>query len=349
MARKRHKRTHIRLSSSSCGASLPGRSTSKLLTLTCAEKLSFSFDSCFSLKQNKKKTEKPKLDFYTYSQLGVDTNHLGNFRAQSGYSSDTRKRPRESTGQRFEANFQSCLSLLLNLDQQRKKKTKHLFFFPGFFLPPLFFFLTVWGFQMQKDFTLSWHTLQRVGWGLKHPWKCRVANGCSSKVSHSTFRHPEPAKLPRHFNCSDSNEPIFNFCSALSSQFEASNNQTCRQASAHCRSSGRESPQSGHGHRGKGRAMVFAHWPGFGCLCVDSFPGMQSWAMSWWTSRGEAAHTDTTVLRAPGCHAVLYRTVVAGVPHWQAGTTRQGLTAGRDHTALGALMNTSLQLVIHPG
>lgn len=129
MSRKRHKRTHIRLSSSSCGASLPGRSTSKLLTLTCAEKLSFSFDSCFSLKQNKKKkTEKPKLDFYTYSQLGVDTNHLGNFRAQSGYSSDTRKRPRESTGQRFEANFQSCLSLLLNLDQQRKKKTKHLFF-----------------------------------------------------------------------------------------------------------------------------------------------------------------------------------------------------------------------------
>lgn len=109
-----------------------------------------------------------------------------------------------------------------------------------------------------------------------------------------------------------------------------------------------ESPESGRGH-GEGRATVFAHWPGFGCLCVDSFPGMQSWAMSWWTSRGEAAHTDTTVLRAPGCHAVLYRTVVAGVPHWQAGTTRQGLTAGRDHTALGALMNTSLRLVIHPG
>lgn len=79
--------------------------------------------------------------------------------------------------------------------------------------------------------------------------------------------------------------------------------------------------------------MVFAHWPGFGCLCADSFPGMQSWAMSWWTSRGEVAHTDTTVRRAPGCHAVLYRTVVAGFPasrqgphgrdSQQAGTTRR--------------------------
>lgn len=79
--------------------------------------------------------------------------------------------------------------------------------------------------------------------------------------------------------------------------------------------------------------MVFAHWPGFGCLCADSFPGMQSWAMSWWTSQGEVAHTDTTVHRAPGCHAVLYRTVVAGFPagrqgpqgrdSQQAGTTRR--------------------------
>lgn len=79
--------------------------------------------------------------------------------------------------------------------------------------------------------------------------------------------------------------------------------------------------------------MVFAHWLGFGCLCADSFPGMQSWAMSWWTSRGEVAHTDTTVRRAPGCHAVLYRTVVAGFPairqgphgrdSQQAGTTRR--------------------------
>lgn len=137
----------------------------------------------------------------------------------------------------------------------------------------------------------------------------------------------------RHFNCSDSNEPIFNFCSALSSQFEASNNQTCRQASAHCRSSGRESPQSGHGHGGEGGAMVFAHWPGFGCLCVDSFPGMQSWAMSWWTSRGEAAHTDTTVLRAPAatlcCIGQWWRgSLLAGRDH------TAGLTAGRDHTVL---------------
>lgn len=77
-----------------------GVQDSKLLTLTCAEKLSFSFDSCFSLKQTNKNNnnKNPKLDFYTYSQLGVDTNHLGSFRAQSGYSSDTRKRLRESMG-----------------------------------------------------------------------------------------------------------------------------------------------------------------------------------------------------------------------------------------------------------
>lgn len=47
------------------------------------------------------------------------------------------------------------------------------------------------------------------------------------------------------------NELIVNLCSALTPQCEASNNQTCRQASARRRASGRESPQSGHGHGGR--------------------------------------------------------------------------------------------------
>lgn len=127
----------------------------------------------------------------------------------------------------------------------------------------------------------------------------------------------------RHFNCNDPSEPIFNFCSALSSQFEVSNNQMCRQASAHCRSSGRESPQSGRGH-GKGRAMVSTHWPGFGCLCVSSFPGTQSRVKTWWTCWGEVAHTDTTVCRASHCRTVLYRTVVVGFPTGRQTHSRQG-------------------------
>lgn len=48
-----------------------GVQDSKLLTLTCAEKLSFSFDSCFSLKQNKKK--KPKRQNWTF----IHTHCLG--------------------------------------------------------------------------------------------------------------------------------------------------------------------------------------------------------------------------------------------------------------------------------
>lgn len=165
---------------------------------------------------------------------------------------------------------------------------------------------------------------------------------CSSQVSPSAFGHLEPAELLRHFSCDGPNEPIVNLCSAPSPQCEASNNQTRRQATAHCRASGRESPQSGHGHGGEGRAMVSAHWPGVGRLCVSSFPGTQSWVTSWWTCRGEVAHTDTTVCRARHWHTVLCRTVVLGLP------TGSRLTGGRDHTALGALKNTSLRLVTHP-
>lgn len=143
----------------------------------------------------------------------------------------------------------------------------------------------------------------------------------------------------RHFNCNDPSEPIFNFCSALSSQFEVSNNQMCRQASAHCRSSGRESPQSGRGH-GKGRAMVSTHWPGFECLCVSSFPGTQSRVKTWWTCWGEVAQQFAGLPTAALCCT----------GQWWWGSPLAGrLTAGRDHTVLDALMKTSLRLVIHPG
>lgn len=149
----------------------------------------------------------------------------------------------------------------------------------------------------------------------------------------------------RHFNCSDSNEPILNFCSALSSQFEASNNQTCRQASAHCRSSGRESPvwtwtrggRRSHGVRPLAgiRVLVRRFLPRdaeLGDELVDK-PG-----------RGGTHRHNSS--QGSGSHAVLYRTVVAGFP-----TGRQG-PHGRTHSRQGphgALMNTSLRLVIHPG
>lgn len=95
-----------------------------------------------------------------------------------------------------------------------------------------------------------------------------------------------------------------------------------------------ESPESGRGH-GEGRATVFAHWPGFGCLCVDSFPGMQSWAMSWWTSR-ERRHTQTQQFSGlPAatlcCIGQWWRGFPTGRqgPHgrdsWQAGTTRRSV------------------------
>lgn len=106
-----------------------GVQDSKLLTLTCAEKLSFSFDSCFSLKQNKKKNQKDKTGLLYILTAWGGYKPLGQFQSPERLFLRHQEEPRESMGQRFEANFQSCLSLLLNSDQQRKKKTKHLFFF----------------------------------------------------------------------------------------------------------------------------------------------------------------------------------------------------------------------------
>lgn len=167
---------------------------------------------------------------------------------------------------------------------------------------------------------------------------------CSSKVSHSTFGHPEPAKLPKTLQWL--NEPIFNFCSALSSQFEASNNQTCRQASAHCPSSGRESPQSGHRRRGK--AEPWCSPTGRDSGACAQIPSQGCRAGRWVGGQaGERWHTQTQQF------AGLPAATLCCIGQWWQGSP----LAGRDHTAgthsrqgpHGALMNTSLQLVIHPG
>lgn len=73
----------------------------------------------------------------------------------------------------------------------------------------------------------------------------------------------------------------------------------------------------------EGRAVVSAHWPGIRCLCVSSFPGTQSWVMSWWTCR-ERRHTQTQQFAGLPAATLLYRTVVVGFPIGRQTHSRQG-------------------------
>lgn len=82
----------------------------------------------------------------------------------------------------------------------------------------------------------------------------------------------------RHFDCNDPNETIFNFCSALSSQFEASNNQMvslCKAGKCALPSQWARVSTDCTWTHGEGEAVVSVHWLGFGCLCASSFPGME--------------------------------------------------------------------------
>lgn len=112
----------------------------------------------------------------------------------------------------------------------------------------------------------------------------------------------------------------------------------CRQASAHCRSSGRESPQSEHGHGGR-QSHGVRPLAGIQVLVRKFLPRDVELGDELWTCRGEAAHTDTTVRRLPAA-------TLRCTGQWWWGSPLAGrLTAGRDNTVLGALMNTSLRLV----
>lgn len=151
-----------------------GVQDTKQLTLTCAKELSFPFDSWFSLKTKQNRA---------FIQLGVDTSHSCNFRAQGGYSLDIREGQRTNIrGRVSRLTFKVVCHLLLHLYQQRnfkkeKGKKKKTLFLSWLLFASFVLFLTVWGFQMHKDFTLSWHFFKELAlWGLEHSWKCRIAN-----------------------------------------------------------------------------------------------------------------------------------------------------------------------------
>lgn len=223
--------------------------------------------------------------------------------------------------------------ITFKLRSAKEEKKQNTYFFSWLLFASFVLFPYCMGFpDAERFYSKLTHTSQswlRTRTSLKMP-SCKWCALPKSLTAHSDIRSQQ--NCPRH--CNDSMNPFLIFCSALSSQFKASNNQTCRQASAHCPSSGRESPQSGHGRRGKAEPWCSPTGRDSGaCAQIPSQGCRAGRSMSWWPSQGEVAHTDTTVCRAPGCHAVLYRTVVAGFlasrqgPHGrdsqQAGTTRR--------------------------
>lgn len=172
---------------------------------------------------------------------------------------------------------------------------------------------------------------------------------CSLEVSHSTFGHPEPENLPRDTSTAMTlMNPflIFVLHCHLNSRLPTTERYRCvKQASAHCRPSGWESPQTGHGHMGKAKPWCLSTGRDFGCLCASSFPGMQSWVMTWWTCRavggGGSRHTQTQQFVGFPAAALCYRLSGGGVPTGRQTHSRQG--------PRGALVNRGLWLVTHPG
>lgn len=164
------------------------------------------------------------------------------------------------------------------------------------------------------------HTSQswlRTRTSLKMP-SCKWCALPKSLTAHSDIRSQQNCPKTLQWR----NEPIFNFCSALSSQFEASNNQTCRQASAHCPSGGRESPQSGHGHRGK--AEPWCSPTGRDSGACAQIPSQGCRAGRWVGGQaGERWHTQTQQF------AGLPATMLCCIGQWWQGSP----LAGRDHMA----------------
>lgn len=138
-----------------------GVQDTKQPTLTCTKEFSFPLDSCFSLKTKQNRT---------FIQLGVDTSHFCNFRAQRGYSLDTGEGREKGCGfgrvSRLTFKvvchyFYTYISKGIFKKRKKKiRKEKKTLFFSWLLFASSVLFLTVWGFQMHKDFTLSWHRLQ---------------------------------------------------------------------------------------------------------------------------------------------------------------------------------------------
>lgn len=145
---------------------------------------------------------------------------------------------------------------------------------------------------------------------------------CSLEVSHSTFGHPEPENLPRDTSTAMTlMNPflIFVLHCHLNARLPTTERYRCvKWASAHCR------PTDWTWTWGEGEAVVSVRWPGIGCWCASSFPGMQSWVTSS-GGRGESAHTDTTVRGVPPLPHCAIGEWWRG-PHWQADSQQAGTT-----------------------
>lgn len=150
---------------------------------------------------------------------------------------------------------------------------------------------------------------------------------CSLEVSHSTLGHPEPENLPRDTSTAMTlMNPflIFVLHCHLNARLPTTERYRCvKRASAHCR------PTDWTRTQGEGEAVVSVRWPGFGCLCASSFPGMQSWVTAdghagQWGAGGVGTHRHNSSRGSPLPHCAIGEWWWG--PHWQADSQQAGTT-----------------------